>query len=167
MLLLLFKHFHNKLARIIFFLAGVLRRETYIEGNSMQLFVWLKDTEQTALCICLWKSSVTQHINISKRRLISRAQKMVYLKVTCTDCLWVLESLVTEWQPSFPFIAVCGIPIALKSSNTSLFSLILKEIIALAMLWYRKETHPCILVQQCISVDLRAPEQQDETSGLS
>lgn len=44
MLLLLFKHFHNKLAKKIFFLARVLRRESYV-GNSMQLFVWIKNTE--------------------------------------------------------------------------------------------------------------------------
>lgn len=64
MLLVLFKHFHNKLARIIFFLATVLRREAYVEGNIMQLFVWLKDIEQTALCIRLGESFVAQCIYI-------------------------------------------------------------------------------------------------------
>lgn len=44
MLLLLFKHFHNKLARKTFFLAGVLRWESSV-GKSMQLFVWVENTE--------------------------------------------------------------------------------------------------------------------------
>lgn len=47
---------------------------------------------------------------------------MVYLKMTCTDVnARVLGYSVAAQLPSFSFIAVCSIPVALKSSNVSLF----------------------------------------------